>query len=215
MHAPIFVTFLIVFAIHLCFTARGSKRGRRLTKPLLMPLLLLLYSLEADVVNNWILLALIAGTIGDVFLLWPDDNRVFTAGLVSFLAGHVCYAVAILQTVDCSGGIPWWFWLAIIPYAAYGWYLISKLSSNLGKMKVPSTLYGVVIALTSLFAILRVCNFSGWSFWLPFIGSLLFIASDSILVHNTFRAKIDCADIYIMATYVLAQFFIVIGLLMG
>lgn len=180
-----------------------------------MPLLLLLYSLEADVVSNWIVLALVGGTLGDIFLLWPDDDRLFAAGLVSFLVGHVCYAIAILRTIDFSGGIPWWFWLAVIPYTALGWYLARKLASDLGKMKVPSVVYGVVIILMSLFSILRVCNFSGWSFWLPFFGSLLFIASDSLLVHDTFRAKIDNADLYVMVTYVLAQFFIVMGLLMG
>lgn len=215
MYTQMFWTFLITFALHLYFTARASKLGRRFTKPFLMPLLLLLYLIEADVVSNWIVLALISGTLGDIFLLWPDDDRLFTAGLVSFMAGHICYAVAISQTVDFSGQIPWWFWLAIIPYAAFGWYLVTKLDSDLGKMKVPSIVYGLVIILMSLFSILRVCNFSGWGFWLPFTGSLLFVASDSLLAHNTFRAKIDDADLYIMATYVLAQFFIVTGLLMG
>ncbi|HAN86072.1 MAG TPA: hypothetical protein DCQ13_00315, partial [Firmicutes bacterium] len=61
MHTPIFVTFLILFAMHLCFTAMESKRGRRFTKPLLMPLLLLLYLQEADVVSSWVGLALIGG----------------------------------------------------------------------------------------------------------------------------------------------------------
>ncbi len=215
MCAPIFVTFLILFAMHLCFTAMESKRGRRFTKPFLMPLLLLLYLQEAEVVSSWVVLALIGGTLGDIFLLWPDDDRLFAAGLTSFLAGHVFYIIAILQTIDWSAGIPWWFWLAIIPYATCGWYSASKLAPDLGKMKVPANVYGVVITVMSLLTILRASSFSGWSFWLPFVGSLLFIASDSMLSHHRFRAKMHDADLYIMATYVLAQLFLVVGLLMG
>jgi uncharacterized membrane protein YhhN len=43
------------------------------------------------------------------------------------------------------------------------------------------------------------------------IGAALFVASDSILALNKFKKHFDLAGIYIMATYILAQFFIVVG----
>ncbi|HHY62221.1 MAG: lysoplasmalogenase [Bacillota bacterium] len=215
MCTPIYVTFLIVFAMHLCFTAQENKPGRRFTKPFLMPLLLLLYLVEADVVSIWVVLALVASTIGDILLLWSDNDSSFAAGLASFLIGHVFYIVAIIQTIDFSVGIPWWFWVSIMLYVAYGWYFHSRIFSDPGKMKVPFIVYGGAISLMSLATLLRACTFSGWGFWLPFIGSLLFIASDSILACNRSRARIPGAELYVMTSYVLAQVFIVIGLLIG
>jgi len=50
---------------------------------------------------------------------------------------------------------------------------------------------------------------------MPFVGSLLFMASDSVLAINTFRSKIPRGDVYIMSTYVTAQVLIVAGMIVS
>lgn len=46
--------------------------------------------------GKWVLLALALSWLGDVFLIPRGAHRVFMLGLVSFLLGHVAYAVAFL-----------------------------------------------------------------------------------------------------------------------
>ena len=62
---------------------------------------------------------------------------------------------------------------------------------------------------------MRTPGFSGAGFYMPFIGSLLFMASDSVLAINTFRSKIPRGDVYIMSTYVTAQVLIVAGMIVS
>jgi uncharacterized membrane protein YhhN len=82
-------------------------------------------------------------------------------------------------------------------------------------MKAPFVLYSAVIAAMSLASLLRTPGFSGAGFYMPFIGSLLFMASDSVLAINTFRSKIPRGDVYIMSTYVTAQVLIVAGMIVS
>ena len=78
---------------------RGFRPGRYLFKPLAaLAFLWLALALGAtgSTYGCWILAGLLFCMGGDV-LLMPDDERCFLAGLVSFLCGHLCYAVAFLS----------------------------------------------------------------------------------------------------------------------
>jgi uncharacterized membrane protein YhhN len=50
-------------------------------------------------------------------------------------------------------------------------------------------------------------------FILPFIGSLFFITSDSVLSYNSFNKPSKNYEVLIMGTYILAQVMIVAGFL--
>jgi len=67
----------------------------------------------------------------------------------------------------------------------------------------------------STVSLLRTPGFSGAGFYLPFIGSLFFMASDSILAIDTFRSKMPRGDVYIMSAYVTAQVLIVAGMIVS
>ena len=79
-------------------------------------------------------------------------------------------------------------------------------------MKIPTYIYMVVILVMSFASLIRIWIVGiSLSFLLPFIGSLFFLCSDYMLGLHTFKGKFKNGNIYIMATYVLAEVLIVGG----
>jgi uncharacterized membrane protein YhhN len=90
------VVFAALAAADTLLAAAGHDRPRWLTKPLLMPVLMAGRDRPAQ-------RALALGGVGDVALLGRGEIA-FTAGLVSFLAGHVAWISALRQRP--GGGRP-------------------------------------------------------------------------------------------------------------
>jgi len=80
-------------------------------------------------------------------------------------------------------------------------------------MKVPVIVYLNVILIMSFASFTRIWALKGLSFWLPFVGSIFFIASDSLLAFRNFKVKLLKGWASIMITYIFAQFLIVFGFL--
>lgn len=207
-----FGVFFGAVAVQLLAAMAEHTKARQVTKPILMPLLLLFYWLKADVPAVLVMLALVTSTMGDIFLLWPEKQVTFVAGLLSFLTAHALYIVVFTGSTALANGLPVWFYLAAVPYLLYCTGLFLMLRPYLGPMKAPFVLYSAAIAAMSLISLLRTPSFSGAGFYMPFIGSLLFVVSDSILAVDTFRSKIPRGDVYIMSTYITAQVLIVAGM---
>ena len=95
--------------------------------------------------------------------------------------------------------------------AAYGVSLVMFLSPHLGEMKLPVTIYAVVICtmvICSLHVFNKVNNPSNILF---VAGAILFAASDSLLAVNKFYKPFAGAGMMIIFTYCAAQFLIVMG----
>jgi uncharacterized membrane protein YhhN len=205
--------FLVVAAANALVERRQNNIGRYLTKPLLMPLLAIFYLLST-VKPSWLIVAsLFFGFLGDVFLLWSKKQLLFMAGLVSFLIGHVCYIIVFGDNLRILSVVPVWFCSLLIPYVLYGILFYRTLSSNLHTLKVPIIVYMGVIIMMSFSSLLRVWAFNGMSFWLPVLGSFLFLISDSLLAFQTFKAGTKNWGEFIVVTYTLGQLLIVIGLI--
>lgn len=208
------VLFCITFVMHMIFTKNENNKGRCYTKPFLMPLLAIYYISSVAEVNKFIVMGLVFGFMGDVFLMWPERKNNFMLGLVAFLIGHLCYVLLFLQGVSFTKDVAVWFYLVIIIYAIGARAVMKKLTKYLGDMKIPTYIYMAVILLMSFASLARIWVMDmNMSFLLPFIGSLLFLCSDSMLGFYTFKDKFKNGNVYIMLTYVLAQALIVGGYL--
>lgn len=81
----------------LYFEKKESVKGLLSVKPLLSSLFVVLAFLqmqENSTYNHLILTGLILSLVGDICLIFFFHKKVFTAGLVAFLAGHVMYTMA-------------------------------------------------------------------------------------------------------------------------
>ena len=185
-----------------------------ITKPLILTSLAIHYyfSVSLESRSGLLLLALLFSFIGDVLLIRSDF---FIPGLVVFLLAHIVYVFVYrhyrnVQDQSLRGvhGV-----LMALPIVFAGTGLIAVLYSKLGGLKIPVVFYALVITVMTLAALFRYGRTTKKSFWLVFIGAVLFMISDAILAINKFLLPVDYARVYIICTYSLSQYLIVKGLM--
>jgi len=144
---------------------------------------------------------LFASLAGDVFLLFPE--RYFIVGLGSFLLAHILYIFAF--TTGLSDGLRYW---VLLPLLIYGIIIYLVLNQGLESLRFPVILYILVILAMVWMAANRalIIGTTGATFVL--IGGILFLISDSILAYNKFVRSFAFAQLLILGTYYVAQWFI-------
>jgi uncharacterized membrane protein YhhN len=136
-------------------------------------------------------------------------------GLVAFLLAHVAYMLAYRLSVQSSTQPsvfrqkPW----LLLPFLLYGAVLYGWLFPHLGDLQLPVLLYTLVLLGMGVFALNRYQRTPPLSFRLVLMGALLFIVSDSALAVDKFVSPFQWAGVVVMATYSLAQYLIVLGML--
>lgn len=208
----ILVLFLGDFIFDLFYVWKDNKKRRYITKSLLMPLLLIFYLTADKNPNVLVAIALIFGFLGDVFLLPEDKNWCFIAGILSFMLGHIFYIASYIKILSATNHISPWYYALILPYVIYGILVFKFVGNKMGELKVAAGVYISVILFSSLTCLLVILSCKS-SMLLTYIGTLLFVASDSILGYCMFISKKKLLDILVMVTYVMAQAFIVLGFL--
>lgn len=189
-------------------------RGAYLFKPLTTLLLIALaFVLGEQVpfdVRAWLIAGLVLSLAGDVFLMLPRES-LFIFGLGSFLLAHLCYIVMFVLLPHHRSVS------ALFIFIVYAAWLLGKLWPNLGELKIPVLIYSFVLMLMGVSALwhvnaqTRLPNLMQAS--LTLVGALLFIASDSLLALNRFRKPFASAQAWVLATYFLAQWCIIVGVL--
>ena len=217
------IVFLIVFFIvtlaNLLSCIKGNKKLGHISKPLLMPVLALyfIFATFTDGTDWLIVLALLFGCTGDIFLMLENEEKWFMFGMVGFLIGHIFYVIAFLLSI---GGhlmsFPLWGILLLFPYIIILLLIFPRIKDHMGELKIPVYVYMAVILFMHFSAILRLAAFDIFCpcFLLVWIGSILFILSDSLLAIDNFNDNIEIPPFYTMLTYILGQFLIAQGIIM-
>lgn len=159
---------------------------------------------------------------GDIFLMINPaglSRRWFSLGLVAFLLAHVAYIFGLNVPLPDVSPI-WSLSLAIVLALTVARFLRQIITSLRKKgmkwLVVPVTIYGMVITLMLLSALLTLSR-SDWSF-LPAcmvsLGALLFYISDLILAWDRFVSPVNNGRLANMITYHLGQAGLVVGILL-
>lgn len=162
---------------------RNSQRGKWLAKPVASLAFVgtaLASQALATTYGQLILLGLLLSLVGDVLLIPTGRPRIFRAGVLAFLAGHVAYGAAFLsQALSVT-------WLAVSGvllllalFAVWRW-----LRPTLpGDMRIPVLAYlGVIGAMSAL-----ACAFAGAGGPVTVaVGALAFTASDVSVARDRF-----------------------------
>jgi uncharacterized membrane protein YhhN len=188
-------------------------------KPLIMIMLGWYYisSTDSESRNLSVLVAIFFSFLGDTLLMFVDrDELYFMLGLAAFLIAHLFYIFSYRQHKNASHpdelqGVQR-IRLAF-PIILAGSGLVIVLYPQLGSLKIPVLLYALTIVIMVLNALFRYGRTQAPSFWLVFLGAVLFMASDSLIAINKFVSPISSAHLLIMSTYIGAQVLIVEGLL--
>lgn len=214
--------FLILFILNALVHVIGQAAAIQIlidvTKPLILPFLSGYYVASSAFPRSFILLtALFFCWIGDIALMFTGYGEIwFMAGLVSFLFGHVFFVLTFRQfrSGEIEAGLmPVQKFRFSLPVVLAGTGLIVILYPVLGALKVPVVIYATAIIVMVMNAIFRFGRTPSMSFWLVMSGALAFMASDSILAFDKFIGGIKMGGVWIMTTYITAQYLIVEGLL--
>jgi len=185
-------------------------------KPLLIPFLVGYYLTKTSYRSNLFILALAFCWAGDTLLLFQGhDQMYFLVGLVSFLIGHILYITVYkrFQNTNEDGLLGPQKIRFSLPILLAGTGLIVVLYPGLGSMAIPIIVYASALMIMVLVALFRYGRTNSQSFWLVFMGAVLFMLSDSLIAINKFYFSFAYSGIQIMATYILAQYLIVEGII--
>lgn len=211
----------------------GNTDGATLTKPLLMPLLACWLIAEARRVwpmpLRWLLAALVFSWFGDLLLMGASDLS-FALGIAAFLVAQVLLVAAftsvrgirfrrsIVQlSAEPARGLVAQQRLLLLAFAAYYVAFLSILWPTAGPFRIPVAVYGIAILAMAASALNLVGRMPSKPAWVTFGGALLFVASDSLIALEAFGPMEPSAvhSALVMATYVVAQGLIAVGLVTG
>ncbi|MHB9098797.1 MAG: lysoplasmalogenase [Syntrophales bacterium] len=193
----------------LYFEKRESTCGRVLTKPLLSALFVAVALTGPRTETGyfgWVLAGLVFCMAGDVFLIFFASPRLFLAGLVAFLTGHILY-VAAFFLASRPGMLTWIVGVCVL--AASG-AIFAWLRPHLGRMLIPVAAYVAVITVMIIGAASvlgeRAADPSGRT--LVFSGAILFYVSDIFVARQQFVVSQYVNRLVGLPLYYAAQFMI-------
>jgi uncharacterized membrane protein YhhN len=156
-------------------------------------------------VRAWFAGALLFGLFGDVFLMLPDEERFFPAGLGSFLIGHLFYVAGFVAWGPEPFGILVGVLVAGAAMATIGRRIVAGVAEQEPALRLP------VIAYMAVISAMVVAAFGSWS-GLAVAGALIFYASDSIIGWTKFVRPHPAGPVAIMVTYHVGQALLVLSL---
>ena len=211
----IFCFYLILVFVHLFCCFHEIEDIRKVTKVFLMPFLAFTYYLGCpkEKFSKIILVALIFGCLGDLFLI---IKNLFVLGVASFLLGHLLYIFIFFFETGLKN-----YKKNIIVFIAVCLvylYAEKRVLLYFKPVLIKEGVWGPLIVYTSILAILNVssaiyayCYTNIYSI-LTYLGSLTFAISDVILAQQLFVENNKYYQIIIMTTYILGQSLISLGL---
>lgn len=156
--------------------------------------------------------ALFFSWIGDVLLMFTNKNALFfISGLIAFLIAHLAFIFLFNQQNKNTTNKKYLLYIPLV--GIYLFAILSLLWSSLNEMKIPVTIYALVISIMLLMSIKVFFEWKKPANLLVLIGALLFVISDSILAINKFYTILPFSSFLIMSTYLGAQYFIVKAIL--
>jgi len=205
----------ILLLVLLFYEKRDEQKPRLIAKTILSCLFVLVAFLQPSWVpsyGNFILLGLIFCLAGDVCLGLPGD-KIFRAGLVAFLVGHIFYVIGFTYLVPVSN----WVLPQAILFWIFSLLVFVWLRPHLKAMLVPVVVYMLVITVMASGA-WAVFDKSASPFWgrtFVFAGALLFYVSDVFVARNQFVKREFLNRLIGLPLYYLGQFLLAfsVGLL--
>ena len=211
------VVLLIVFGalslLNLVAVGLKMRKVQYLSTPLRVPVLAAVYIL-ASASPSWLIIAALAlAFIGDLLWLWQKKEPVMMMMSGAYVLSFVLYAIALLQPFSRLGGVPGWHYALALLYAAYYVLFYTLLKPHMGEMKVPMSIFFAIVMIMGFAALTRFWWQEGLAFWLPFVGSLSYIASETVHGFHMFKyhSESKYGELFGDLLYISAHLLIVLG----
>ena len=202
--------FFVASVLQLSFAFIENQKLRRKEKILCM-MMLGIAAIFAFPNHPLIYIGAFLGMIGDWCVL---RKKTFNLGVVAFFLGHLAYIFECLFMIIGETNIRWYhhmIYIMVYIVVALVMFAACKNAKNHTTLnKIAQSFYFAILAVYIPVFTLAIVKVGSYIF-LSLIGSIVFIASDAILVVTHFGLKFKRYDFYIMLTYLVAEFLIVSG----
>ncbi len=211
--------FALVVLVELTGRFMDNIQLEYMVKPLIMiwiALFFLMHKKKAEFTLP-VLMAFFFSWLGDIFLMFSARSELFFfAGVGGFFCAQITYIYTFARYSEKSGkGYLRKKPILIIFFLAYVAGILYLLFPGLeGMMKPIIILYALSLILMSMMALNRKDRVGHKSFLLVFVGSVLFLFSDSMIALDKFYSEFWLAGFWIMITYISAQYLIMRGLIL-
>jgi uncharacterized membrane protein YhhN len=198
----VIVAFLVVSVVHIVANGIGADLVSDLTKPLLVPLLLVWVLVATDRrPPRWLATGLVFAFLGDVLLQLPGTLW-FLAGMGAFLVMQVCYLIGFAALGSYA-------WLRARPLVVAGWVVLwvalnLVVGPQLGELRWPILVYSVALTAMAAAAVATGDRRIG-------VGGVLFLISDLLIGLRAAGMEIPASGVLVMTTYLAAQYLIATG----
>ncbi|MFW9829192.1 MAG: lysoplasmalogenase [Candidatus Thorarchaeota archaeon] len=215
------VIFFIIVVLELFAEYKNNRKLIYCTKPILMPLLILFYIFgviegASIMLVDWlIIVALIGGCAGDIFLMLRNQEKWFLFGMAAFLINQIFYIISFLTSITDYTAFNLWGLFLLGPVLLILLFTVPRFINKTEDMKIPVIVYMGAILFMHIAALLRLAEFDGLPFILVYVGSISFIFSDAILALNKWDPEVKYGRLINMTTYFMAQFYITLGVLLS
>lgn len=211
--------FAVIVILELLGRLLDNIRMEYPVKPLIMVWIAVYFLLAArkPAFTVPVLLAFFFSWVGDNFLMLSGQNELlFYAGVGGFFCAQLAYIYTFVRYSEQGGRgyLQRKPWISIFFLAYVGGIMFLLFPGLEGMMKPIITIYALSLMLMSMMALNRSGRVGAVSFRLVFIGSLLFLLSDSMIAINKFYATFPLAGFLIMLSYISAQYLIMRGLIL-
>ncbi len=208
--------FWVFFLLDVTGTTSGVMTLHYLAKPLLLPSLMYMFWLNTRKARHPLARLMMTGLffswVGDILLMFEQFHFLFfVGGLISFLTTHVLYIIYFIKTPKEHESYFRKRPVMLLPGFVYTIELLNILFPHLGGLKIPVAIYAVVITLMWIMSVWQYQKIEFRTSLIFIIGASSFVISDSILAINKFYEAVPLSNIWIMLTYCLAQYLIVLG----
>lgn len=164
-----------------------------------------------------VLVAFFFSWVGDNFLMFSGENEMFFyAGVGGFFFAQLAYIYVFSRYSEqkMKGYLQKRPWIIIVFLVYFGGIYYILLPGLEGIMRPVILVYALSLMAMSMMALNRRERVNPSSFRYVFVGSLLFMASDSMIAINKFTTEIPMAGFWIMISYISAQYLIMRGLVL-
>jgi uncharacterized membrane protein YhhN len=214
------IAVLVIAVVDWVAVAKGWKKIETIAKPATMVLLFATLAFAGGFGATPLIffgLGIVFSLAGDIFLLL--STRWFIAGLAAFLMAHVSYIIGLNTPIGDASPL-WAIVIGIILALATARVLRPILAGlrekGQGKLVIPVVVYGTVITIMLLSAILTIYR-TDWktsASGLVSLGAILFYFSDIILAWNRFVKPIKNGRLVNMVAYHLGQIALITGVIL-
>jgi uncharacterized membrane protein YhhN len=213
------LVFAIIVLVELLGRYLDNIHLEYLVKPLIMiwmGVYFLIFKKKSDFALP-VLLAFFFSWMGDIFLMFSGKNELFFfAGVGGFFCAQLAYIYTFSRYSEKGGkgylqNHPW---IALV-FLAYLTGILFLLFPGLeGMMKPIILVYALSLIGMSMMALNRMGRVGRRTYLLVFSGSILFVLSDSMIALDKFYSDFWQAGLWIMISYIAAQYLIMRGLVL-